>query len=166
MKRFLIAAGVLLLGVGIAAAQQNGNSTSNQQSPDTEQNQRTTGTQGSSTSNQAGHQTDNTDRAVGASGTVEQPSTNPATLGTDSPSQKAANPANNSAHESKGAPVGSNANTANPDVKGSAGKVTPVDQGVERAPNPDKAGEQQKKEHQADDSDVHNPEASKPAPRQ
>jgi Tfp pilus assembly protein PilV len=162
MKTLLIAAGVLLLEAGlIAAQQQNGTSTTNPQSPDTEQNQRMTGTQGSTSSTPAGHQTDSTDRAVGASGTIEQPVTNPATLGTSSPSQKDANPANNSNRASDGAPVGSNANTARPDVKGSSGKVTPVDQGVERAPNPDKI-EQQKKERGSDQTDTHNPEASNP----
>ena len=162
MKALLIAASVLLLGAGVAAAPQNGNSTSNPQSPDTEQNQRMTGTQGNTTSNPAGHQTDNTDRAVGASGTVEKPAANPATLGTDSPSQKEANPANNSNRASDGAPVGTNANTTSPDVKGSSGKVTPVDQGVERAPNPDKVGEQHEKQRGSDQSDTHNPEASNP----
>jgi hypothetical protein len=161
MKRLLIAVGVLVLGAGLAAGQQqNGNSTSNPQSPDTEQNQRMTGTQGSTTSAPAG-QTDSTDRAVGASGTVEHPVTNPATLGTSSPSQKDANRANNSDRTSDGAPVGSSANTARPDVKGSSGKVTPVDQGVERAPNPDKVGEQQKKSG-SEPTDTHNPEASNP----
>ncbi|HVP64318.1 MAG TPA: hypothetical protein VMT82_05450 [candidate division Zixibacteria bacterium] len=163
MKGLLIAVSVLLLAAGTAAAQQNGNSTSNQQSSDTEQNQRMTGTQGNTTSNSAGHQTDSTDRAVGASGTVEQPVTNPATLGTSSPSEKDANPANNSDRASDGATVGSNANTTRPDVKGSSGKVTPVDQGVERAPNPDKVHEQHEKQRRSDQTDNNrNPDADNP----
>ncbi|HEX8925405.1 MAG TPA: hypothetical protein VF786_06405 [Terriglobales bacterium] len=166
MKRVLIAAGVLLMAAGMAAAQQNGNSTENQQSSDAAQNQRMTGTEGNTSANPAGHVTDSTDRAVGASGTVEQPITNPATLGTDSASEKDANPHNNSDRVSDRAPVGTNANTSSTDVKGSAGRTTPVDQGVERAPNPDKVYEREKKEHKADRNDAHNPEAATPSPTQ
>jgi len=166
MKHLLIAAGVFLLGAVMAAAQQGGNSTVNQQSSDTQQNQRGTGTQGNTTANPAGHTTDNTDRAVGASGTVEQPITNPATLGTNSPSEKDANPHNNSDRASDRAPLGTNANSTSSDVKGSSGKVTPVDQGVERAQNPDKLYEQQKREHKASKDESHNPESNGQSPTQ